>query len=80
MYRPSFDFIGEAVLVRKGEFDDEVHQSLCLNGCFGMVFDVKLAKFNCLLNHSSSCLKFVYGLFDGLVCHHQDRICLKVLP
>ena len=62
MYCPSFGFVGEAVVIQKGEFDDEVRQSLCLNGCSGMVFNVKLAKFNCPLNHSSSYLMFVHGL------------------
>ena len=69
MYHPSFGFVGETVLVRKGELGDEVHQSLCLNGCSGMVLSVKLANFNCPLNHSFSCLRFVHGLFDRLVRH-----------
>ena len=77
---PSLGSIGQVVLVWEGEFGDEIHQSLCFDGCFGVVLNIKLAKLDCPLNHSSCCLRFIHGLFGRLVCYDQDRVCLKILP
>ena len=68
------------VLICEGEFGDEVCQSLCFNGCSGVVFNVELTKLDCPLNHSSCRFRFVHGLSNGLVCHYQDGIFLEILP
>ena len=51
---------------------------MCLNGYPGVVLNVELAKLNCPLDHSPSCLGLVHGLLDGLICYYQDRVHLKV--
>ena len=78
LYHPPFCLVGEATLVWKSEFDDEVCQSLCLNGCPRLVLDLKLAKLDCPLDHSPCCLGLIHGLLDGLVCHYQNGVSLKV--
>ena len=43
-----------------------------------MVLNVELAKLDFPLDHSSCGLELVHRLLDGLVRHHQDRVCLEV--
>ena len=61
-----------------GEFCYEISQCLCFYCYPWTVFYVKLAELDCLLYHSSCRFGLVHCFFDGLVCHYNDGIGLKV--
>ena len=45
-----------------------------------LVSDVKLTKFDCLLDQSSCGFQLVHGFLERVVCHNIDYMGLEVVP
>ena len=61
-----------------GEFSYKICQCLSFYSNPRTVFYIKLAEFNCPLNHPSCCFRFVHCFSDWLVGHNYDGISLEV--